>query len=81
MDIEKEVYKITTKVEEKKKKQVKATVSTIWRPRYIHEVFTQERLIRDAVQQEYLNRYSLVRWTYPDPNDPDARGQEKNLFH
>lgn len=60
MDIEKEVYKITTKTEEKKKKQVKPTVSTVWRPRYIHEVFTQERLLRDAVSQEYLNKYSLV---------------------
>lgn len=60
MDIEKEVYKISSKVEEKKKKMLKPAISTVWRPRYIHEVFTQERLLRDAVSQEYLNKYSLV---------------------
>lgn len=61
LDIEKEVFKVTAKKEEKKKRQIKPTVSSVWRPRYIHEVFTQERLLKDAVAQEFLNKYSLVR--------------------
>ena len=60
LDIEREVGKASTKREEKKKKTVKKEPQTAWKPRFIHEVYTQERLLRDAVAQEYLNKYSLV---------------------
>lgn len=51
---------MSSKREEKKKKTVKKEVTSVWKPRFIHEVYTQERLLRDAVAQEYLNKYSLV---------------------
>ncbi len=78
LDIEKEVGKITTKREEKKKKTVKKETTTVWKPRFIHEVYTQERLLRDAVAQEYLNKYSLVSLGQPDPADQHAGVQEES---
>lgn len=62
LDIEREVVKVAVKKEEKKKKVVKRDTSTEWKPRFIHEIYTQEKLLRDAVAQEYLNKYDLVRY-------------------
>lgn len=62
LDIEREVVKVTSKKEEKKKKVVKRDTNTEWKPRFIHEIYTQEKLLRDAVAQEYLNKYDLVSW-------------------
>lgn len=60
LDIEKEVVKVASKKEEKKKKVIKKDLKTEWKPRFIHEIYTQEKLLRDAVAQEYLNKYDLV---------------------
>jgi hypothetical protein len=43
-----------------KKKKKKANVVK-WKPWYIHEVFKQEELLKNAVYQEYQNKLSLVK--------------------
>lgn len=60
LDIENEVLKIAKKTEyERKKKAPRKVTTQEWRPKFIHEVYSQEQLLREAVAQEYLNRYSL----------------------
>jgi hypothetical protein len=82
LDIEKEVVKVTGKKEEKKKKVVKKDANAEWKPRFIHEIYTQEKLLRDAVAQEYLNKYDLVnRWLMTDSNDEYARIEEEDLCY
>lgn len=78
-DIENEVVKVSLKREEKKKKVSRREVSSVWKPRFIHEVYSQEQLLRNAVAQEHLNRYSLVEEVDADPNDQHARAQEEDL--
>jgi len=47
---------IITKKLSKKKKHI-----GIQKPRYIHEVISQETLLRNAIHQEHLNKISLVK--------------------
>lgn len=77
MDIQNEINKVTSKVKDREVFKKKAERKSSWRPKFIHEVFNQEDLQRNAVYEEQLNQISLQKLMLFEENKKKLRNSSQ----